>query len=233
MPVSSFGVATSYVRLEYDQRQFNFAHRVADILGVADLQALGRDSRLSLRIRENDQKTSWHATFYEHFARELGALYRTFVARVAALYYSESFYFQDVPTLRVHLPDNRAVGEFHTDLIYGHPDGERSFWVPLTPAFATNTVLIESAPGAKDYVAAEANPGEVIVFDSGHLEHGNVVNETGVARVSFDFRGLPVAEYRPNQRTSINTNRAFAPGHYYAAEPMAGRRDVDATTPAR
>lgn len=214
----------NHSRLNYDARKFDFVGAVSEILNTENLQELGKQFRLTPRVRTNDQVTPWHDIFYREFDGKLSAIYVAFVSQIAARYYKVPFYFQAVPTLRIHLPGNRAVGEFHTDRRYGHPPGEHSFWVPLTPAFATNTVLIESSPDSGDHQPIEAVPGELIVFDSGRLEHGNVINETTVTRVSFDFRCLPVDVFVPSNAVSVNTGMRFVPGQYYARESVEGSR---------
>jgi ectoine hydroxylase-related dioxygenase (phytanoyl-CoA dioxygenase family) len=55
--------------------------------------------------------------------------------------------------------------------------------------------------------------GDVLVFDGVNLRHGNVPNETGLTRVSFDFHVIPVVKFvaRP-QASSINTRLPFTIG---------------------
>jgi ectoine hydroxylase-related dioxygenase (phytanoyl-CoA dioxygenase family) len=108
------------------------------------------------------------------------------------------------------------VGECHRDADYGHPAGETTFWLPLTPAWLTNSVWLESPPESGRYVPVTAGPGEVVTFDAVHIRHGNCVNRTGHVRVSFDFRCLPTRTYRPSEERSINAGLRFAPGEYYA-----------------
>jgi hypothetical protein len=213
-------------RIEWDPRYvafslsiFDFPCVVGEALGTQDLSSVGIHNRIDVRIRETDQQTRWHERFYKTFMSWQG-LYLRFLNEVATEVMGEEFYFQAIPNLRVHLPNNLAVGEFHTDSAYGHPDGELTFWVPLTPAYETNTLLIETAPGRRDYVPVEALPGTMIVFDAGNLEHGNVLNTTGKTRISFDFRCIPVSKWRPSERTSINMAMSFAPGGYYAVETI-------------
>jgi hypothetical protein len=208
--------------VSYSNAEYEFPTAVADLLGVEpDLSRLRPDQPVSVRVRADDQKLPWHSAFYANFAR-LAPLYRKFVTGVVAEVLPGPFYYQAVPTFRVHLPGNLAVGEFHTDRRFGHPNGEITFWVPLTPAFGTNSLLVETGLGTGRFDPVIAGPGQVFVFDAGNLEHGNVLNDTGATRASFDFRCLPVERYEPTAATTVNTGMRFEPGDYYAPEAVAG-----------
>jgi len=209
--------------VSYPAAEFGFPAAVADLLGVdSDLSQLRPDQPVSVRVRANDQQLPWHASFYAGFS-QIAPLYRRFVVGVAAAALPTPFYYQAVPTFRVHLPGNLAAGEFHTDRRFGHPNGEVTFWVPLTPAFDTNSLLVETRPGTGRFRPVVAGPGEVFMFDAGNLEHGNVINDTGVTRASFDFRCLPIDRFVATTATTVNTGMRFEPGGYYAPEVVSGR----------
>jgi hypothetical protein len=201
----------------YPADVFNFASIISTLLKEPDLQRLGINQELSLRTRATDQKTRWHGIFYETFP-SWRPLYERFIREIIGPALDDKFYYQAIPTFRVHLPDNVAVGEFHTDADYGHPEGAVTFWVPLTPAFDTNSMWVESRPGKGDYRSVDTGPGTIVVFDAVHLRHGNLPNKTGVTRVSFDFRCLRQRDYFETDKRSINTNLRFAPGGYYAPQ---------------
>jgi hypothetical protein len=203
-------------RIAYPLECFDFPGIVAGILGSRDLGALGLGDEMAVRTRETDQKTRWHAQFYAGF-QTWRTLYEAFVAQFAAPFFDEPFWYQAVPTFRVHLPDNLAVGQFHTDADFGHPEAEKTFWVPLTPASDSSTIWIESFPGHDDYTPQDAVPGQCIVFEGSRLRHGNHINRTGRTRVSFDFRSIGIGELEPSEVRSINSGLPFAPAGYYAA----------------
>ncbi len=135
-------------------------------------------------------------------------------------FFTEPFYYQQIPTFRVQTPGNKAVGEFHTDAQYGHPAGEVNFWVPLTYTKPSSTILLASPTGLRPM---DADPGDMVVFDAVSRRHGNLINAEKHSRVSFDFRCLPVSRYRPSDAVSVNTGTKFAPGHYYALHSELGR----------
>jgi hypothetical protein len=202
-----------YCVARYPLVSFGFVEAVARALGVPDLSELA-DPTLPLRTRETDQQTRWHRAFYDEWYEDDGLwrLYTGFIhGPIAGLMGGEPFYYQAVPTFRIHLPGNLAVGEFHRDADYGHPLAERSFWIPLTAAWDTNSVWIPNT-------AVRAEPGDIIMFDAVGQLHGNKVNTTGKSRVSFDFRCVPVAKFQPSEARSINLGLTFAPGGYYAAD---------------
>ena len=118
-----------YSLLTYSCAEFDFSRVVTSMLNGVDLELVGADDRLPLRTRATDQATSWHRLFYDRFSH-LRPLYEEFVRRVVAKLFREPFYYQAVPTFRAHLPGNMAVGEFHVDSTYGHPEAELQFLGP-------------------------------------------------------------------------------------------------------
>lgn len=198
----------------YELGDFPFPSLVAETMGIDDLTQLVAD--LPKRTWQTDQQSPWHAAFYAGFERWQSA-YEWFVREVVAPRLDERCYYQRVPTFRVHLPGNVAVGEFHTDAQYNHPMGEVSFWLPLTDAYGTCSVWI--ADDNEELRPVIAKPGEVVEFSAVERRHGNWVNETGRSRVSFDFRllptrMLPTTEGPPTKHTGLQ----FVPGGYYATE---------------
>lgn len=196
----------------YNINDYPFVELVELTLQVDDLISLKSDA--PLRTWQTDQKSEWHASFYKYYA-SWRDLYDDFVRRIIAPHVGESFFYQNVPTFRVHEPGNLAVGEFHTDAIYHHPAGERTFWVPLTKAHGTASLWVEDDDGVPQCV--DANVGDVVQFEAVTRRHGNFVNTTGHSRVSFDFRCLPMrmlpkVEGPPTKHTKMR----FIPGEYYA-----------------
>lgn len=200
----------------YDPTRFDFGSILRRIYGVDDLASLRPDIPLDLLTWQTDQTTDFHAAFYEAFESDVKDLYREFVgAFVPEVLDTKDFCFQRVPTLRVHLPGNVAVGEFHTDGDYNHSAGEINFWVPFTRAWGTNSVWIEQELGGTDYRPAELVPGQVLKFDAVHWSHGNKINDTGSTRVSFDFRCIPMADFTPSELRTVDAKRGLWIGDYF------------------
>lgn len=199
----------------YALDEHDFVGAVGAMFGGTPLDRLGDDRTYQLFSRESDQSTDFHGLFYRSFDR-IRPLYRRFLEAVAAEIVGEPFCFQRVPTFRIHLPSNVAVGEFHTDGDYNHPVGELNFWVPLTKAWDSNTIWIETALGKGDCEPVPGlEPGQFLTFDAVRWRHGNVANDTGATRVSIDFRCIPMSRYRPSEGRSVNTAQRFVIGDYF------------------
>lgn len=167
---------------------------------------------------EKDQSTHLHRAVYNLLDTEDGevflSVYRSFIDRHIKPLAGEPFLYQTRPTFRFHLQGNLAVGEMHRDRDYNHNSHEVNIYVPLTRAFDSNTIWIESEEGKNDLSPIEAEFGEYIVFDGANLLHGNKLNETGICRVSFDFRILLKRFYEPGKKT--NTGRDMNIGSYWS-----------------
>lgn len=183
---------------------------VKDALGVDDLAKLHETGpTYGLMTRETDQDTTYHKAFYELTnSPEWQEAYRYTVLDVSRSFGEEVLY-QRVPTFRVALPDNLAVGAWHRDRDYGHSRHEVNVWVPLTDASGTQAVHCEAYEGADELLPLPCEVGSAIIFDGANLKHGNVVNKSGTTRVSFDFRLLPKRLYKETDAASINTHLPF------------------------
>jgi len=144
--------------------------------------------------------------------------YKDFVHHLSSTIFKEKLIYQRKPTLRIHLPENKSVGGFHRDRDYNHPIEEINIWVPITSAFNTNTVWIESEFDKADYSPMNLNFGQAVIFDSG-LTHGNKVNIENSTRMSFDFRVIPASKWKKDKKQktkmSLNQNLKFDTNDYY------------------
>lgn len=208
-----------WIYREYDRVKWRFPDFTAWGLGYGagtDLPSIRGEEDAPLWQPRSDQKSKWHTRFYSFFPSWANQ-YQDFVHSVIAPFMGEPFYYQRIPTFRVHLPGNVAVGSMHTDAEYHHPAGEETFWVPMTPAYDSSTVWVADDCG--ELQPANATVGQIVQFSAVSRIHGNKVNETGQCRVSFDFRCLPTrllpdVEGPPSE----NTKMRFVPGDYYTAE---------------
>jgi hypothetical protein len=223
---------------EYDQRLFPFREIFsgfcADAFGCPELENLHNfipSQPELLRVGE-DQNTYGHQALYKIDPRfrqtelklpceatERGFIktYQNFIRQLEREVFAERLVYQTLPTLRIQLPYNLSVGEYHRDRNYNHPVEEINVWVPVTRATGTATIHIESSFGRGDHQPVEVEVGQYAVFDSG-LEHGNEVNREGYTRVSFDFRVIPLAIYRESDEASFNENKGFHVGGYYSLD---------------
>lgn len=190
--------------LPYDTKEWPFKETIEKCLLEDDLTNL--DNGYELLDREHDQSTKWHTRFYANNKNFLN-LYYEFLVAIVQPEVGERIVYQKVPTFRVQLRNNVAVGEFHKDRDYGHTQGT-NFWMPFIDTNEANTVWIENQPQIVKY-------GEILIFDSLNLSHGNKVNTSDKTRVSVDFRIIPLSQYVESDKESINTKTKFKIGGYY------------------
>jgi ectoine hydroxylase-related dioxygenase (phytanoyl-CoA dioxygenase family) len=199
----------------YDTSLYQFKELVCKILNVDDLEKLHEFGQYGVFSREQDQSSKWHRLFYDNFS-EFNDLYLKFIKEfIKPLFGGEQLVYQKTPTFRVHLVNNLSVGEFHKDSDYGHGTNEINFWLPFVDTFSTNTIWVESGPELEDYTPKSLDYGEILKFDGANLLHGNKINDTGITRVSVDFRVVKYSEFVPSDNTSINTNIKFDIGGYF------------------
>ncbi len=141
-------------------------------------------------------------------------IYQDFISFLEESFFGEKLVYQKLPTLRIHLPNNLSVGEYHRDSDYNHPMEEINIWIPITTAKKTATIHMESSFDREDFHPIELEYGQYLIFDSA-LKHGNEVNTEGYTRVSFDFRVIPLSKYKQHEGVSINQNMKFSIGDYY------------------
>ena len=206
-------------KVKYNIYKYNFKSGLEKLLHVDALENI--NEALSVFKRENDQNTDYHVSFYK-WARtdEFVATYEAFIKDEVQPLYNCEIVYQAIPTFRICLPNNVAVGEYHKDKKYRDEEWagkvkEHNFFLPFTDAFDTNTIWVESEEDKGDYAPMNCNYGECIQWDGSNLTHGNELNITGKTRVSIDFRVMKESNYIPNKMGSINTHTVFAKGGYY------------------
>ena len=214
-----------HTTLDYDTEAFPFAQVIADLLGVeARVLPHLHNAPLRLRMEEEGREiTLENDPYIQRFyaalraagqadripngeksvavrrARRLVAMYHRFVRHVLQQRFpaNQAMLFQTLPSIRIHYPGGTTV-PYHYDAdpsLRSGPEGEQNFLVPLTPMRNTNSMYIESRPGARDFEPVSLRFGELLHFAGNKCVHGNEPNEEGLTRVSFDFRLLPRRHY--------------------------------------
>ena len=206
-------------KISYDTERFNFRSLIQKHYGVEDLTQINKLLDKEVPFFEDktfDQSTDIHKHFYKIYDNdEFLSLYRSFIKEIIQPGYGEAVVYQAKPTFRVHLPNNVAVGEWHKDGDYSHQRTEVNYWMPFTKAFGNNTIWIESEEDKGDYQSYDVDYGEVLIFNGAFLKHGNKPNDTGVCRVSVDFRIIPFSQYQALKCESSNLKLKFEIGGYY------------------
>ena len=206
-------------KIKYDTKIFDFQNRVQKLFLVDDLSTINEN--VEVFKRENDQSTSYHRMFYKWIREdETLELYDKFIHNVIRPLYDEKIIYQSIPTFRVCYPNNIAVGEFHKDKHYRNREwaeqvNELNYFLPITNAYDTNTIWVESIEDKGDYSAMNCNYGEIIQWDGSNLMHGNYINKTGKCRISVDFRVIKKSKYIDSDHETINTKIKFGIGGYY------------------
>jgi len=208
---------------DFDTEKYPFQEIVKDIYQVDNLSKIHKHP-LYHDIENNNQgvgkdsHSKYHKLYYDQY-QKLQPIYEKFIKDVILdLLGIDEILYQASPTFRIHLPHNQAITKWHydSDADHKHPEGEINFILPVTPAYGTNTVWVESYPGQKDYHPLEMNYGTFVKFNANKCVHGNYENQTDDTRISFDFRVMPLEKYDPNyQATTATTKLRYVDGEYY------------------
>lgn len=211
-----------YTLNKYDTEKYNFIQLIAEIFGVNNLSTLHKSALQEYKEQFQvgfDSSTEFHKKFYDKYRvgwPEMIGLYERFIADVVSKDYNEDFLYQAFPTFRVHLPSHVAVGAFHTDAEFQHPEGEMNYILPLTDARDTASVWVETSIGSNYYHSMVMLHDHLIQFNGNQLRHGNHINLTNGTRVSLDFRILSISKYNPeNGSESVTRKTKFTEGEYY------------------
>jgi hypothetical protein len=210
----------------FDTSKYRFREVITKIFEQPDLENIHLshvqhlpDDQLEFAT---ESRTWFHNTFYSALHSEYGELfnmYDRFVAdEIAPLFEAVPFIYQTFPTFRIHLPERKAISKWHydSDADHRHPPYEINFQIPVTKCFDTSATWIESKPGAGDFKPMEMNYGQYAQFDGNKCKHGNKLNETGLTRISFDFRVMKYDDYQKSYiEKSATANKSFEIGSYY------------------
>jgi len=209
-------------KYSYNVAEFNFVDIVKNQFNVSSLDQIHTilDKQLDIPTDPSqDQQTVFHKIFYKLYEVENSPFletYQRFVKHIATNYFNGSnLIYQTKPTFRVQAPNNIAVAKWHKDKAYNHSNKEINVFLPLTRAFDTNTVWVESEEDKGDYGPMNTEVGEYYIWNGANLNHGNKKNETGVSRVSVDFRVI-LEENFAYDGTSVTTKVPMKLGHYWA-----------------
>ena len=143
---------------EYNTDLYPFRQIVSEWFDVDNISKLHEIKKYNLFDREHDQSSKWHKVFYEKIREDnsFNELYVKFLTDFVKPWYEEEIVYQKIPTFRVHLVGNVAVGDWHKDRDYRNLDWakkvkELNYYVPLTAAYNTNTIWAETSEDKKDF----------------------------------------------------------------------------------
>jgi hypothetical protein len=209
-------------KILYDIEKYPFKSIVSNWLDTRDLHKLHEIKQYEHFDRKHDQSTQWHKMFYRMIRMDkiFDKIYMNFLREHIKPKFGEEIVYQKIPTFRIHLPNNVAVGEWHKDKDYRNLDWtekvkEVNYYLPLTRAYDTNTIWTESEEDKGDFKPINSNYGECTEWEASKLTHGNKDNVTSITRVSVDFRVIPKSRYIDSNHLTINTKMPFSIGGYY------------------
>ncbi|MGB3798185.1 MAG: hypothetical protein WA952_00140 [Lewinella sp.] len=200
--------------LSYDAERYPFEKLFQDFLDTKALSELTASYSDEPSLANSLYKNMEQSPVFKRMYRELEApggqvfydLYARFIEEEVRPQFDGPIYYQAKPSHRILFADVPGQSRFHRDADYGHDTNEINYWVPLTPAYGTNTFWIESEVGQANYEPVETKPGEYVRFPGATHAHGAKANTTGRSRVSFDFRVIPADLAPPAYREGSNQN---------------------------
>jgi hypothetical protein len=191
---------------EFDTKKYDFRGIIENFFLTKELENI-YDPNLKFENAYDCFNTKYKIYNYQIFLdKSFLILYRKFIKEFISKIFNFQILFEKLPGIKVHQKNNISIFDYHIDSNYLTPDGvyevykhEINLWMPLTKAYGTNSLWIESCPGKKDYSPVSLNYGDILQFDGANLYHGTEVNKTGQTRVSLDFRILPKKILLENQ----------------------------------
>ena len=213
----------------YNVKEYNFIKIVEDAFNCKELNQIHNIHKEMLPNAEvlsrpwplNETTSDFHSKFYKSLDAkwiELSELFDSFIKKEITKTINEPFIYQKFPSFRIQVPGLKAVTKWHcdSDTNHKHPDGEINFIISITEMFDNNTVWVESKPGVGDFKPLNLKQGEYVQFNGNKCIHGNKDNDTGLTRISFDFRILPLKYYTPGKNNNSATKgNKFEIGEYY------------------
>lgn len=189
------------LKQSYSTKSYPFRELFCDLIVATRLEYLHECGGFqNMNDKPGGKGSVWHDTFYSKMrGSEFMIAYNEFIAKELSKIFYGKIVYQKFPTLRIQIPNNKGVSDYHTDVEYNHPNNETNVWLPITDAKDTASIYIESEPDKKDYKPQTVKYGQYISFLGGVLSHGNEVNLTGKTRISIDMRIIPLAQFKPSK----------------------------------
>ena len=210
--------------LTYDQEKFNWSGQVLEIVrelrpAIDSLEHIHLFFKTSEMVELRQHLERW--TNSREFSQQLDNFFQE---NVTPLIGRDDYLMQKTSGIRLVVPDQEQLGRllsFHTGYWTGYSNDMFTVWTPLSRVFGTNTMQITSWQDTVELMTrihteklsldqlqdecikrmfpVEIEVGQSWLFNQGHL-HGNVNNDTGISRVSFDARcALPQGDFGPRR----------------------------------
>jgi hypothetical protein len=207
---------------KFDTKKYNFRDIIEDYLGTIKLEDI-YNPKLKFENASDCLNTEYHNLYAYKVNTDpkLIILYRKFIKEYVSKIFDFEILFERRPLIRIHQKNNISTFDYHIDSNYLTPNGvydiykhEINFWMPLTKAYETNSLWIESCHNKKDYSPINACYGELVKFDGANLYHGTEINKTGQTRVSLDFRVISKKIFKENQKVLSDKTKNILCNYY-------------------
>ena len=211
---------TDNQKIDYDKKKYDWSGWVLETIQeirpalekLEDVHLHFKTSEL-VELRKHLEKL----TNSKEFSQKLDQFLLEYISPIID---RDDFLVQSTCGIRMVVPNQANLGRllnFHTGYWTGYSDNMTTCWVPLTRAYESNTMQVvsweDTVPLMKKIYDEKLNmseieklcvekaypvnldPGQAWLFNQAEL-HGNINNETGVSRLSFDVRwALPEGSF--------------------------------------
>jgi hypothetical protein len=217
-------------KLSYDPARFDFRSLMLEMYREKASESLPSLEQMHTLPGIADDVEYFRQLSFSFFRQpEFQAMFKAFGAWLIDAHFDGKGMIQKTPTVRIQLPGS-SLTSYHTDGWYGHGEGVRSFWLPLTKVYNGNTLYMAESPEitaklereildskatleqinvlARDICRPlEGDFGDMWTF-SHNMIHGADYNSTDISRFSFDFRVVPETASTGTKPTSNYYTRA-------------------------
>ena len=216
--------------------KYEFSHELKNFHMILNEPFISDDEKTStqrIKIIGNDRTSVFYDDYHNFIDKTsfFNDIYHKFISDCVKPLYAvnDKIVVQKTPNLRISFPNTTAIGKhvnenesdnvigLHKDSDFGHHESEVNFIIPLTDMFDTNSIYYEPYIGSglstNEFLNLKLSSGEFFICKFNQLLHFNKINDTGVTRMSLDFRIIPYDKYIENEEYFKNTK--FELGRYY------------------
>lgn len=202
----------------YSTKEYPFKENLQDLFGV-ELHSIHKtlgDYKLWDDVSFT-QSTLAHKVYYSNFYNGFYSIYYKFIKNIVSKIVQIPFYFQQIPTFRLGLPEEKFVRSFHKDSDFNHLEYELNFNLGLSN-YAEGNFFIETYPNSNQFTHMKCPYGEIFSIDHIGCKHGAKTNTSNKTMVSIDFR-LAIDEcYYLDQKEKKGNQTNFVIGQYFSSE---------------
>lgn len=177
--------------------EINAGEKISDFQQLHTMKVLGETTIDHAGIIVSKQQMIWNkerGRLNQECVRkyeEFDYVYKAFIEQFIGPYMGGGrILYQRAPTLRIMFPSSMATTVMHNDKDYHHQPSEVNYWLPITPTWGNNSLWLESGPDRGDWHSLTMKYGQVCRFYGNLCRHYTNPNNSGVTRVSIDFRAV-------------------------------------------